>query len=152
MVKLNTFLLPNAPTCIVACAATCARLWTSSSRYGDWSSLAEFVDEDAARPEKEFASDRPGRAFDIVGGGRHAMSTSESGRRHEARQFARQIADYLNRAIAGGDFEHLVLIASPAFLGHLRAELSALARRKIVFEASKDLTDLDADDIKKYFS
>ena len=130
--RLEQFLLPNAPTCIVACAATSARLWTSSSRFGEWTPIAEFSDDDAAQPEKSFASDRPGRAFDSFGSGRHAMADSETGRRHETRQFARQLADYLNAGIAANEFENLVLIASPAFLGHIRAELSKPARRAVV--------------------
>lgn len=152
MAKLKDIQLPNGPTCIVACSATGARLWLSRTRFGDWTFLREFSDEDAARPEKAFASDRPGRSFDSFGSGRHAMSTSVSGREHEVRQFARQLAEYLNAAVAGNDFEHIVLFASPAFLGHLRAELSAPARRAVVFDAAKDLTGLDADQIQQYFS
>jgi protein required for attachment to host cells len=152
MAKPNEFLLPNAPTCIVACAADGARLWRSTSRFGDWSTLAEISDGDPARPEKSFASDRPGRAFDSFGSGRHAMATSESGRRHEVRKFARQVADYLNSEIAANSFDNIVLIASPAFLGHVRAELSETARRAVVHESAKDLTDLDADAIKQYFT
>ena len=106
---------------------------------------------DAAKREKAFASDRPGRAFDSHGSGRHAMASSESGRRHEVRLFARQLADYLNNAIATGDFEHIVLIASPAFLGHLRTELSQLAKRAVVLAKPKDLTDLEVDEIRQYF-
>ena len=150
--KLHEFLLPNTPTCIVACAATSARFWTSSTRFGDWTFLAEFRDEDAARPEKSFASDRAGRAFDSFGSGRHAMAGNETGRRHEIRQFARQLADYLNAAIAANEFDNIVLIASPAFLGHVRAELSGPAQRAVVHEAARDLTDLDEDQIRQYFS
>lgn len=151
MTKLDEFLLPNAPTCIVACAATSARLWISRTRYGDWTFLTEMHDPDAAKREKAFASDRPGRAFDRHGSGRHAMATSESGRRHEVRLFARELADYLNNAIATGDFEHIVIIAAPAFLGHLRTELSQLAKRAVVLAEPKDLTDLEVDEIRQYF-
>ncbi|NIV16953.1 MAG: hypothetical protein GWN47_00755 [Woeseiaceae bacterium] len=152
MAKLKDIQLPNGPTCIVACSATGARLWLSRTRYGEWSFLKEFSDQDAARPEKEFASDRPGRAFDSFGSGRHAMSTSVSGREHEVRQFARQLAQHLNAAIAANEFENIVLFASPAFLGHLRSELSAPARRAVVFEAAKDLTGMDVGRIHQYFT
>ena len=151
MTKLDEFLLPNAPTCIVACAATNARLWISHARFGDWRLLTEMHDSDAARQEKTFASDRPGRAFDSHGSGRHAMAASESGRKHEVRSFARQLADYLNSAVAAGDFEHIVLIAAPAFLGYLRTELSQVAKRAVVLAEPKDLTDLEVDQIRKYF-
>ena len=168
MAKPNEFLLPNAPTCIVACAADGARLWRSTSRFGDWAALVEFSDGDPARPEKSFASDRPGRAFDSssrtvplhrpggafdsIGSGRHAMAASETGRRHEARKFARQVADYLNAEIAANSFNNIVLIASPAFLGLVRPELSETARRAVLHELARDLTDLDANAIRQYFT
>jgi protein required for attachment to host cells len=112
----------------------------------------EFSDGDPARPEKSFASDRPGRAFDSFGSGRHAMASSETGRHHEARKFARQVADYLNAGIAANSFNNIVLISSPAFLGLVRPELSEAARRAVVHELARDLTDLDADAIRHYFT
>jgi len=108
-------------------------------------------DTSAAKSEAAFASDRPGRAFDSVGAGRHAMSPSESGQQHELLLFARQVADFLNRSIANHDFAHIVLIGAPRFLGRLRTELSDNARRAVILEASKNLSNLDAGAIKKYF-
>ncbi len=108
-------------------------------------------DPAAARPEKAFASDRPGRAFDSFGTGRHAMSQSESARDHQANVFARDVASYLNQAITDNDISHIVVVAAPKFLGRLRAELSDSASRAVVLEASKNLTNLDADEVKKYF-
>lgn len=151
MAKQHDFLLPNAPTCIVACAATSARFWQSETRFGHWTLQAEMQNPEAAGREAEFASDRPGRAFDSFGSGRHAMAAGESGRDHEIRLFAGQLADYLNRGVAAGEFRHIVLIAAPGFLGHLRAGLSDVARRAVEHEAAKDLTSLDVDDIRAYF-
>lgn len=151
MGDLADFLLPNARTCIVACSAAEARLWQSSSRFGDWEFLIAMSHPSATKSEAQFASDRPGRAFDTVGAGRHALSQSESGQQHEMLVFARQVANYLNRAIANDEFAHIVLIGAPKFLGCLRAGLSDAARRAVVLETSKNLTDFDADAIKKYF-
>lgn len=151
MGDLTNFLLPNAPTCIVACSAADARLWRSNSRFGEWRFVTEMSNPSAAKSEAEFASDRPGRAFDSRGAGRHAMSQPESGQQHEILLFARQVADYLNRSIANGEFAHIVLIGAPAFLGYLRAELSDTATRAVVMAAAKNLTDFDTDAIKKYF-
>lgn len=151
MGDLANFLLPNAPTCIVACSAADARFWRSNSRFGSWDLIAEMYDPSAAEQEKSFASDRPGRAFDIVGAGRHAMSQSESGQNHELLEFARQVAGFLNRSIANSDFSHIVIIAAPRFLGRLRTELSDTALRAVVLEEPKNLTNLDDVEIKQYF-
>ncbi len=151
MGDLANFLLPNAPTCIVACSAADARLWRSTSRYGDWDLISTMSDPAARESEAAFASDRPGRSFNSIGAGRHSMSTSESGQQHERQVFARRVADYLNRSVATGQFAHIVLIGAPKFLGCLRAGLSDSARRAVVMEAAKNLSDFDTDAIRKYF-
>ena len=151
MGDLANFLLPNAPTCIVACSAADARLWRSTSRYGDWDLIGSMSDPAATKSEAEFASDRPGRSFNSVGAGRHSMSTSQSGQQHEMQVFARQVADFLNRSVASGQFAHIVLIGAPRFLGYLRAGLNDPAKRAVVLEAAKNLSDFDTQAIKKYF-
>ena len=108
-------------------------------------------DETATHAESEVASDRPGRSFDIVGKGRHAMSQSESAQDHQTLVFARQVADYLNDAIAESTVTNLVIIAAPGFLGYLRSELSDNALRAIVLAEPRNLSDLDEKEIRSYF-
>ncbi|NIL93281.1 MAG: hypothetical protein GTO71_02305 [Woeseiaceae bacterium] len=151
MSDLENFLLPNEPTCIVACSAGSARFWLSQSRFGDWKFLTEMRDETATSRESAFASDRPGRSFDIVGAGRHAMGQKVSGHDHQTLQFARQVADYLNLAVANNDVNKLVLLAAPGFLGYLRSELSDTALRAVVLAEPRNLSDLEEAKIRKYF-
>lgn len=151
MNDLSNFLLPNEPTCVVACSSARARFWQSSSRFGDWKALAEMQDEAASHPESQFASDRPGRSFDIVGKGRHAMSQPESGQDHQTLVFARQVADYLNDAIAESKVTKLVIIAAPRFLGYLRSELSDTALEAIALAEPRNLDDLEEHEIRSYF-
>lgn len=151
MSNLSDFLLPNEPTCIVACSGSEARLWKSTSRFGAWLHLTELRHPEAANREAEFASDRPGRSFDSFGSGRHAMSQSHSGHEQELSRFAEEVAGYINRSFASGDYMHLVLIADPRFLGYLRSKLSSAASGAVILEASKNLVKLDADEIRSYF-
>jgi protein required for attachment to host cells len=151
MNDLSNFLLPNEPTCVVACSAARARFWQSTSRFGEWKPLAEMHDEMATHAEAEFASDRPGRSFDIMGKGRHAMSQPESGQDHQSLVFARQVADYLNDAIAESTVTKLVIIAAPRFLGYLRSELTDTALSAIALAEPRNLNDLDEKKIRSYF-
>ena len=79
------------------------------------------------------------------------MSAAESGREHEIRRFAKDVAELVNSKIASGDLAHLVLIAPPRFLGYLRQDLSDMASRAVRVAAPKNLTHLEADEIKRYF-
>ena len=151
MVDQTGFLLPNEPTCIVACASDCARFWLSESRFGDWKRFASLENPAASQQEQAFASDRPGRSFDRFGAGRHAMASSETGREHASHTFARAIARQLETGLNQRTFLHIVLIATPGFLGHLRKTLSESARQAVVAEITKDVTNLDTRHVRDYF-
>ena len=151
MTDLKNFLLPNDPTCIVACSGSLARLWRSTSRYGEWQMLAEMHHPESASKDSELSSDRPGRAFDSFGSGRHAMSPGTAAHQQELRRFADEVADYINRGISGGRFVKIVLLAEPSFLGHLRSKLSGVAAGAVILTASKNLASLDEARIRRYF-
>lgn len=148
---LANFLLPNEPTCVVACSAGSARFWLSESRFGDWKLLTEISDDQAASRGAEFSSDKPGRSFDIVGDGRHAMSQKVSGQEHQTMRFARSIGDFLNKAIAESEVTSLVILAAPAVLGYLRSELSDSALRAVSLSHPINLANLEEAEIREYF-
>ena len=151
MTDLKNFLLPNTPTCIVACSGSVARFWQSDSRFGDWQSLVELRHPESTSKDGDLASDRPGRAFDSFGSGRHAMSTGNSAHEQELMRFADEVADYINKGIAECRFAKIVLLAEPRFLGHLRGKLSSVAASAVILTASKNLTSLDEAQIRHYF-
>ena len=151
MTDLKNFLLPNDPTCIVACSGSTARLWRSDSRFGDWQALVELHHPESASRDGDLASDRPGRAFDSFGSGRHAMSQSNTAHQQELKKFAAEVADYINKGIANRGFEKIVLLAEPGFLGHLRNKLSGAAANAVIMTASKNLASLDEAQIRHYF-
>lgn len=151
MSGLGNFLLPNEPTCIVACSAGSARFWLSESRFGPWTLLTEMHDEEASQHEAEFSSDRPGRSFDIVGGGRHALSPQLSGQDLQTLKFAGQVAEFLDRAIGERKATRLVILAAPAILGHIRSGLSDASLRAVVLSEPINLANLGEAGIRRYF-
>jgi protein required for attachment to host cells len=151
MSGLANFLLPNEPTCIVACSASSARFWLSETRFGAWKLLTEIRDDQAASRGADFSSDKPGRSFDIVGEGRHAMSQKISGQEHQTMRFAGEIADLLNNAIAESKVTSLVILAAPAVLGYLRSALSDSALSAVSLSHSINLANLEEAEIREYF-
>ena len=89
--------------------------------------------------DRDLASDRPGRSYESVGGARHAIERENDPRWQEAVRFARRISCRLDDALQKGEFEELIVVAGPPFLGLIRSELSRPARERVVHEIRKDL-------------
>jgi protein required for attachment to host cells len=105
--------------------------------------------------DREFTSDRPGRTVArSIGAGRsgasHAVAPERTPRKRAADLFARRIAAQLERERRLRSFDRLVIIAGPAFLGHLRAALPAALRQCVVDTVIKDLAPVGATDLRRY--
>lgn len=144
-------LLPNEPTFIVACSGAEARIFMSERRFGNWNQLEHLANPGATLRDQDRNTDRPGRAFDSFGRGRHAMSPEESARDHELQTFAGDITQYLSKAHAAGQFRQLVLVAEPTFLGFLRRKLSPSLRRALSFEVPKNPVDFNVERLQSLF-
>lgn len=99
---------------------------------------------------REIVTDRPGRAFDSRGEGRHAMEPSVDPKEQEAIRFAKAIADEIENARSKNEFQKLVLVAGPEFLGRIRAELTDAAAKTVEREIGKNLTHLDEAEVRAY--
>jgi protein required for attachment to host cells len=150
--KFGDFLLPNAPTYIVAGASAEARIFLSKARFGDWTEVTVLTNPDAGIRERDRVTDRPGRAFDSFGKGRHAMSSEETGRQHTTHRFALEVGSYLNRAMVLGAFEHLVLIADPTFLGYLRPQFTTATKQSVSCELPMNASRYDMNRLKSLFA
>ena len=108
--------------------------------------------------DRDFKSDRPGRVFDhapLAGHRRGATAHHSTGgerrpRKHEAGVFARLIAEHLEQARRAGEFDRLVVMAAPAFLGLLRKVMADAVRTCIVGEVTKDLAHEPPDAIRAH--
>lgn len=110
----------------------------------------KMEDANARLHDRDLKSDRPGRVFDHAAAahGRrgasahHATGGERTPRRHEAESFAARIASELERAHRAGDFDGVVVMAGPMFLGLLRSALPADLRKAVLAEVPKDLIGL----------
>ncbi|HXZ60586.1 MAG TPA: host attachment protein [Steroidobacteraceae bacterium] len=104
-------------------------------------------DSQAHLHDRDFKSDRPGRVFDhapLAGGrrgatGHHGTGGERKPRKHEAELFAHRVAEQL--LDAQSEFDRLVVIAAPAFLGLLRKALPRPVRSRVAAEVAKDLVN-----------
>lgn len=104
---------------------------------------------DAARPDRELETDRPGRRFSGAdGSNRHAVDGERSSERHEMELFALEVARTIDGARTRHEFDRLVLIAGPRMLGLLREALPAPCRSIVAAEVAKDFVHHDAATIR----
>jgi len=115
------------------------------------SELEALTSPEGRLHDRDITADLPGRSFDSnKAGGRHAMEPSTDPKQELAIEFARTISRHLEAARVKKDFEQLVFVAAPAFLGLLREQLSASCRNLVAFELNKNLVQQAAEDIRSH--
>lgn len=100
--------------------------------------------------DRDLVSDRPGRAYESVGHARHAIARENDPRHQEAVRFARRISCRLDDALRRDEFDELVMVAGPPFLGLIRKELSEQACRRVVHTINKDLVHGPVELLRKH--
>ena len=91
---------------------------------------------------RDLGTDRPGRSVESVGAARHAQEPRVDLHRQAKSNFAKLIAEYVDRGAQDKKFDDLVLVAPPQMLGDLRAALGKQSADRIVSTIDKDLTKL----------
>lgn len=99
---------------------------------------------------RDINTDRPGRSFDSVGQGRHAMSAKLEPVEYIAQKFALDLAELLNEGRMSKAYDKLVLIAEPKFLGFLRMALDKNTAYLVTQSVDKDLLEVKDEELYKY--
>jgi len=129
------------PCCIVVADGSRARVF-SRAAYNESLVLLEAHDNPAARQKtRELVTDGPGKT-------QTSDPLSSPGEIEEDR-FARRLAEQLTRAAHEGQYANLILVASPRFLGTLRAGLPRTAKARVILELPKNWTSLSTAQIQQ---
>ena len=102
-------------------------------------SIHKIENPDGRLKTGEIVGDRPGRAFDHLGPGRHAMSQEVSTKTHEHQLFAQSLADVLKKGLEEDSFDEIALIAPPEFMGYLHQVIPGPVKQKVTKEVTKNL-------------
>jgi protein required for attachment to host cells len=108
--------------------------------------------------DRDLKSDRPGRVFDRAYSGRgrrgavahHATGSENSPHKQQALLFARRIARELRGQRGDRQFDALVLIAAPGFLGVLRSVLPKPLLRRVASQVPKDLVHEETEAVLRH--
>jgi len=112
--------------------------------------VGRISDPAAHLHNRDLVSDRPGRSYESVGGARHAIARENDPRQLEAVRFARRIARRLDEARRKDEFEELIVVAGPPFLGLVRKQLSRPTRARVVHEIHKDLVHSPVEALRQH--
>jgi len=112
--------------------------------------VAHISDPLAHQHDRDFSSDRPGRSYESVGHARHAIERENDPRWQEAVRFARRISCRLDDALRKGEFDELIVVAGPPFLGLMRKEMSRPTRERVVHEIRKDLVHSPVESLRRH--
>lgn len=119
-----------------------AAIFAASSPIAPLKQVASLDNPEARAKQSELVTDRPGRAFDSKGVGRHAMEPEVEPKEEAQIRFAKAIAGRLEHGRVSRAFERLVLVAGPAFLGLPRKDLGEPLRSLVSLEIDSDYTAL----------
>jgi len=136
-----------------------ARIFTIDDPRGALLEVGELEHPEGLEREQTLTSDRPGRSFDSIGQGRHAMGSTVEPDKQEIIYFSKQVADYVQAAHNEGRCDRVLLVAGPPMLGVLRKDLEGLGvlRKDLeglsgveMSELEKNLGQYDAAEIRKH--
>ena len=134
---------------VLAAATTHARLFEARSLLKPLSQIHEFHYPEGRLHERDVYADKPGRMFDRMGEGRHAMEAPDV-RDQQHHEFSREIAEYLQEGLASQRYSRLVLVAPPDFLGALREHLGSEVEKRIERTIHKNLVEVDPGKLHEY--
>lgn len=135
---------------IIVADGSRARILEANSPLGSLQEVTALVHPEARLHERDLRADAPGQVHDRMGNASHMTSDKESVKSHEIQVFAREIADLLLQGWQAQRFQHLLLIASPEFLGQLRDVLDPKLKDCICLEMAKDYTRLKPEEIRSH--
>ncbi len=124
---------------ILVAGSSEADLYSQQKPGAELSAIRHFKHNESRVLRQELASDKPGRAYDSFGGGRHGMDPESSVRDEESRRFAREIVSSLEEGYRHQEFDTLMIIAEPKFLGCLRKAMPNRLSAQVRTEIAKNL-------------
>lgn len=136
---------------IVVAESSRARIFSVESRTTPLKEIEDMANEASRYHDQELVTDEPGRSFDSNGhGGRHAMESRTEPKKTEIMHFAHDLSERLENARRVGDYNDLVLISSPSFLGMLKQNLGSVTQKHISQTINKNLIDMSEAEIRNY--
>lgn len=129
-----------------------ARLFKAQKKDGELEELADFVNPEGRMHGSELTRGPLPSSQESVGGARHGIEPRTTLDDKVATEFARDIAGLLEHGRVNHDYENLVLMAEPHFLGILRNSLGREVSKLVVQSVDKSLGRSTPEEIHRYLN
>ncbi len=137
------------PDWLVVCDASRARILRIAEPEEEWAAVETVTPTEGRARSGALVSDRPGRANRPKGLGRQAPVDAADPTDAASRRFASELGRRLERGFDAHEFDGLVLVAPPRFLGQLRDALTPPVRRRVRASLRKDLTRVTTTELRE---
>jgi protein required for attachment to host cells len=137
-------------TWVVVVDSSRGKIYVQDKHSNELQERVDLIHPGARMRGEKLTSDRAGRHTGAFGQGSHVFDSRTEAKEHEAEIFAKEIAERLETGRTSGQFQKLVLMAPPAFLGVLREQLGDEVRKLVVEEIAKDLVTHTVDEVREH--
>ncbi len=137
---------------ILVSDASRSKLFTTELPENAWSLVEAFDHPEGRETSREIRpSSPPGRMLQnkTTGGSRSSMVPRTTPKEAEAERFAHELSQHLEKAAAKRQFDVLVLVAPPHFLGVLHGALGRQSAKCLRATVNKDLSKLDGVELRE---
>ena len=136
-------------TWVVVADNSRARIFTVETPSSPLIEIDSIVHPEGRMHDRDITSDLPGRGAGS-GGSRHSYENETDAKEYENMGFAKRIAGFLDDSRKDDRCKNLVIVAAPGLLGNLRGEMNDQTRKMITLELAKNLSHLNANDIRRH--
>lgn len=124
-------------------------IYAREQKHSPLQEVTSLLNKSAREKTADLISDRGGRSFDSHGQGRHTLAGEKSDPKTRlVTVFAKEIAERISKAKQHAEFDKLVVVAAPRFLGVLRPAL-ATAGIDVEHSFDKEMTAKDVASIQE---
>lgn len=138
-------------TWVIVAESSRARLFLLDAKNEPLVEMDDMLNPSARIHESELTSDLPGRAYGSTGSGiKHSMEPKITPKDQAAIDFARTIAERVEKARTTNEVESIILACSPKFLGILRHNLSDESQKLVTLSIDKNLVEMPEAEIRAH--
>jgi protein required for attachment to host cells len=116
-----------------------ARFYDYNKQNGKLHLFKTLDNPDGRLQNRDLYSDSPGHSFESHGSGSHNMGNEQDKKEREAENFAEIVVRDLDKSRKAGEFDNLIMISEPGFLGTLMSCMNDHTASLVQHKITKDL-------------